>query len=81
LEYQTLRLLGCELKHEIRWKSIPITIDSLVQIPGTNAVELRQIEIEEHFLAAQMADSLRDPLDGNHFLAHSSEAQANSRAI
>ena len=71
-----MQLFPFQSEHEIRRKAIGVARNGFVEITGRDAVELRQIGIEQHFFAAQKSNCLRDALDWNDFLIH-----AKSRAI
>lgn len=59
---QTSRLILAKLKHEIGGEPFAIARDRLVQVTGRNAVELGQMGIEHHLLAA---DQKYSPLNLN----------------
>jgi hypothetical protein len=43
MELQVLKLAGCQLEHEVGWKSIEIARDSTIQVLGGYAIKDRQI--------------------------------------
>jgi hypothetical protein len=60
-------LLRRKLKHEILGETIPIALYCLIQYLGRHAIELRQVRIDHHLMAANGEDASIDTFDGDGF--------------
>ena len=58
---------GGQLEHEIRWESLDISLDGLVQHFRLDLVQFRQIRIQHDFLPANLVNQI---LDQNNLVAH-----------
>ena len=59
------KLLLGELKHEVFGEALTITLDSLIERFGLDAVKLGQVVVEHDLAAANQIDTLLDGLDWN----------------
>jgi hypothetical protein len=57
-------LLDGELEHEIRREAVAVAADLLIETLRADPVELGELGIEQHSLAAQDEDGACDLLDG-----------------
>jgi hypothetical protein len=69
------------LKHEIIGEPTPIAPDRLIQNFCRDVVQSSEINIEQDFLAPNVADPSRDLLNCNDFLIHRGDSQESSRVI
>jgi hypothetical protein len=60
LRPQSGRLLDGEHEHEVGWEFGEIALDRLVEALGLHAVELGQISVDDHALAANRGNTRRD---------------------
>jgi len=60
LRYQSFQLIFSDLKHEIGWEAVQISLDGLVESAGSYAVKLREIGIQQDFFMAEDMDERRD---------------------
>lgn len=60
--WDTNSLLGCQLKHEVRWKPIAIALNRLIQRLGGYVIEIGKVKVEHDLLAPNQIDSALDEL-------------------
>ena|ERR1700730_10790343 len=59
-------LLNSELEHEVRRESISIALNRFVEAERGNAIDLRQVAVEDDFLSADFTDQFLNSLVGKH---------------
>ena len=60
---QTGELFGGDLEHEIRRETRDVTLDLFVEALGSHVVERSKVTVEQHPMAAQDQNRLRDVVD------------------
>src|ERR1043165_1752978 len=63
---QVGQFCGCELEHEVFRESVQVPLDGPVERLGFDAIENRQVRIQDDFLAANQKNGGRDTFEWNH---------------